>query len=405
MPGSGARKKTGKVLVLGQDNRSFLSAIRSLGRRGLQVHVGWFRPDSVALFSRYVEREHYIPPFDPEDDSWLISLTYLQEREDFDLVIPCHDRNVIAFQSRRQELERFGNVYLLGEEAYQTCFNKLKTNELARSLGIPVPREIVVSETGQAETVLSEFKLPVVLKPIASQSLERPAGRAYVQIANSPEEVRSHLASMLARGEVLAQEHLRGDDVDLMMVACEGEVLFAFQQVRIGRSVMTVQGSRRRSVEVSTDLKEACGKFVKDLDYTGVIDFDLLVDKSSGEWALMEANGRFSGSLGLALACGADIPYFLYQLLVEGKKDFPQDYQTGVLGHNLLMELFRMRLSQKADQPDSSLGAYLLQVARELPRMVLQDRSDTLVLDDPMPGLVELWRLAKTAVGRPIPLP
>jgi predicted ATP-grasp superfamily ATP-dependent carboligase len=43
-----------KALVLGNDTRSFLSVIRSLGRAGVEVHIAWHDPDVPAARSRYV---------------------------------------------------------------------------------------------------------------------------------------------------------------------------------------------------------------------------------------------------------------------------------------------------------------------------------------------------------------
>ncbi len=43
----------GKVLVLGEDTRSFLAVIRSLGRAGLSVHTAWCPLNSPALRSKY----------------------------------------------------------------------------------------------------------------------------------------------------------------------------------------------------------------------------------------------------------------------------------------------------------------------------------------------------------------
>jgi hypothetical protein len=85
-------RNTGKVMVLGNDNRSFLTVIRSLGRRNLRVHVGWCPPDCSALHSKYVIKVHDIPQYSPADDSWKHSLISILQQEKFDLVIPCNDQ-------------------------------------------------------------------------------------------------------------------------------------------------------------------------------------------------------------------------------------------------------------------------------------------------------------------------
>ncbi len=73
----------GKVLVLGQGTSSFLTVVRSLGRQGIKVHVGWCPPDCPALKSRYVARFHAIPPY-TSDGEWKRRLIELMEQEHFD---------------------------------------------------------------------------------------------------------------------------------------------------------------------------------------------------------------------------------------------------------------------------------------------------------------------------------
>jgi len=51
-----------KVLVLGFSTPAFLSVIRSLGRAKIEVHVAWYKQDSLALYSKYVYLAHSIPP-------------------------------------------------------------------------------------------------------------------------------------------------------------------------------------------------------------------------------------------------------------------------------------------------------------------------------------------------------
>ena len=69
----------------------------------------------------------------------------LVTREKFDLVIPCHDSSIAPLQQHRADLEPHGRFYLISDEAFGVLSDKLKTNELARSLGIHVPREVVLS--------------------------------------------------------------------------------------------------------------------------------------------------------------------------------------------------------------------------------------------------------------------
>jgi hypothetical protein len=64
-----------KALILGDDIRSLRSVIRSLGRGGLEVHIGWHPAHTEALRSRYLTRAHHLPAFRPDDDRWKLPWT------------------------------------------------------------------------------------------------------------------------------------------------------------------------------------------------------------------------------------------------------------------------------------------------------------------------------------------
>src|SRR6478672_8422525 len=118
------------VLVLGSDERSFLSVVRSLGRAGLRVHVAWCAPDAVALRSRYVTAVHDLPRYAEGNDSWKHALLALGAAHRFDLVIPCNDPSLIPLQLHRAELEPALRLYALDERAFAVAFDKQKSHDL-----------------------------------------------------------------------------------------------------------------------------------------------------------------------------------------------------------------------------------------------------------------------------------
>jgi hypothetical protein len=79
-----------KVLVIGDDTRSFLVIVRSLGRRGITVHAAPTNFRSPALRSRYISAIHYLPPWTGDDAGWLSAIEGLLRAERYDLVIPCN---------------------------------------------------------------------------------------------------------------------------------------------------------------------------------------------------------------------------------------------------------------------------------------------------------------------------
>ena len=130
------------------------------------------------------------------------------------------------------------------------------------------------------------------------------------------------------------------------------------------------------------------------------------VDFQTGKWAFIEINGRLWGSLPLAVAAGIDFPYCLYELLVDGRRDFPQQFNTNLYCRNILRDLYWMSENRKVDRTDSTAHHVpLLQILREAGNVVLlRERIDSFTMDDPRPGLVEIGEIGGRIRGKGIEL-
>jgi predicted ATP-grasp superfamily ATP-dependent carboligase len=398
----GGAAGTGKVLVLGSDTRGFLAVVRSLGRYGLRVHVAWCPPESPALRSRYIARVHTLPPYDGRDTRWLDTLIHLLRRERFDLVIPCDDPTLLPLQLHRAALEPHGPIYLLSDDAFDVTASKVRTSALARELGIPVPRGVVVDRVEAAEHVRSQFQLPVVLKPHRSYGVDDLSRKRLVRTAASDEELRPLLEALLRHGPVQVQEHVCGVGVGVELLAHAGNVLVAFQHLRVHEPPAGGGSSYRKSVALDQELLGAAGALVGALGYTGVAMVEFKVDAGTGRWVLIEINGRFWGSLPLAVAAGADFPRYLYQLLVEGRREFPRVYRVGLYARNWLKDAAWLRANFAASRSDPCLATVPpWRIAGELAHVLtLRERSDTLVLDDPAPAFAEIGAAVRRHLDR-----
>lgn len=402
------QKYRGKVLVLGNDDRSFLSVIRSLGRKNICVHVGWCTNAKTALYSKYIFKVHEIPPYSQKDDSWKKLLIVLFQRERFDIVIPCNDQTIIPLHEYRKELEPFAFIYLLNENAFEVAFDKSKSSRLARELNIPVPREIEVFSHNESKEIIQNYQFPIVLKPITSFTLSNiQRGRNKVCKAFNSNELSTYLRKMLFQGSVLVQENFVGKGVGVEVMAKEGEIHFAFQHVRIHEAIFRGGNSYggggsygggssyRKSTAVKPELLTATRKLIKALNYTGVVMVEFKVNFKTNEWVFLEINGRFWGSLPLAIASGADFPFYLYQLLVEGKRSFPQYYKKGMYCRNYFIDFYWMSVNFRSNRfnPNPENLPFWT-VAKELINiLIFRERSDTLVIDDLKPGFYEIASL------------
>jgi protein-tyrosine-phosphatase/predicted ATP-grasp superfamily ATP-dependent carboligase len=388
----------GKVLVLGKEDRAFLAVIRSLGRRGLEVHIAWTPSEALARHSRYVRATHEIPAYSPTDDAWKDAFVALFRRERFDLVIPTNDSTIIPLQENRRDLEPHARIYLLDDHVFRVAFDKEKTYDLAQSLGVRLPRQLRLVAPFDPQVVLREFRLPVVLKPRSSFRLDDIHQKSFVRKVFSPADLERSLAPFARDGEVWVQEYFEGSGVGVEGIADHGRVLLAFQHVRIHERRKGGADSYREAVALHPELADAFTRMMRGLDYTGAGMLEFKLNFTTGQWVLLELNARFWASLPVAIAAGADFPWYLYQQLVEGRREFPQAYRTGVFCRNWGRDAVWWKENLTAPARERVPVTRLL--AELGPALRGREYSDTFALDDLRPGLEDLRRLAGRALTR-----
>ena len=82
----------------------------------------------------------------------------------------------------------------------------------------------------------------------------------------------------------------------------------------------------------------AC-RLLKALNWTGVAMVEFKIDRRDNTAKLMELNGRFWGSLQLAIDAGVDFPYLLYQVMEGEYPEKVSAYRSGIKTRWLLGDL------------------------------------------------------------------
>ena len=383
-----------RVLVLGREERAFLTVIRSLGRAGLHVHVGMCAEDDLALRSRYVRAFHHIPAYRPNDTAWIEAVETILRRDAFQIVIPCNDHAVIPVQIHKERLAALTRVVALSDRAFRVAFDKIESHALASALGIPVARSKVMACGEPADRLLEEFDLPIVLKPPSSFTPAALTAKRSVIRVRTREDLENALRASQGWGQLLVEENFIGVGVGVELLAKEGNTLFAFQHVRVHEPLEGGGSSYRRSAPLHPELLAASQALMQALAYTGVAMVEFKFNMQTGRWVFIEINGRFWGSLPLAVAAGADFPRYLYEMLVNGRTEFSPWYRSGIYCRNIRSDVRWLLANVSSDRTDPTLATRpLTSVAGEIFNVLrLRERWDTLALDDPGVGLVEARR-------------
>jgi protein-tyrosine-phosphatase/predicted ATP-grasp superfamily ATP-dependent carboligase/CelD/BcsL family acetyltransferase involved in cellulose biosynthesis len=392
--------KNGKVLVLGDDTRSFLTTVRSLGRKGIEVHAAPINLRSPALKSRYVGKVHRLPVYIGNGADWVKSVQGLLASEKFNLVIPCDDRTVLPLNAHRKALSKSATIAIPDPASIDTLFDKEKTRLLAASLGINLARTILPQEGRSPEEIFRILGAPVVIKPKHSYGIETLFRRAVVRTVETPAQL-AEVTAELAPDEYYYEAYFPGSGVGMSVLADKGEVLLAFQHHRVHESDRGGASAYRVSAPISAELLDACTKIMGALSYTGLAMFEFRRNFENGRWILLEVNARPWGSMPLPVSLGIDFPAAWYRLLVNHERPAPQTYRTGIYGRNLILDFFHLAglLSNRRGLPASVREVFSW--GRSFwPVLVGRERSDTLVLDDLRPGMAELGEFSGWVANR-----
>lgn len=397
------RTQPRRILVLGDDTKSFLSVVRSLGAAGYEVHAAWCAYDLPTLSSLYLHRVHRLPAFERGDEApWITALEALIRDFRIDLVLPTNDQSALPLQLKRNRFEPLTRVYLLPDETYRLCADKNLTWELGASHGVPVPRQQHVDTVDQALQAAAGFGYPLVLKPTTSATEQDPFHRRRVHKVRSEPETREVALEMLRSGPVLAQENFIGVGVGVEVLCDHGEILLAFQHERVHEPIQGGGSSYRRCVPLEPAMLEATRKMMRSMDYTGVAMVEFKRNTSDGRWILVEINARFWGSLALSVAAGVDFPLHLVRLLLEGVRPAPQTYRNNIYCRHWSTDIQWFLANLRADKRNPELQTRTFAaIASELWNIVtLRERSDTFQLRDPRPAWQDLGQYLEEKLFR-----
>ncbi len=381
-----------KVLVIGDDTRSFLGIVRSLGRKGIELHVAPFNFRSPALKSRYISRICDLPFYMGDGREWLDALRLLIGHEKYRLIIPCDERALLPLDRHREILESLCPLAIPDRASITALFDKHNTRELAASLGVHVPKGRLVRPGDSAEAVGREFGLPLAIKPRQSFSVDRLHARGSVKVIDDPASLGPALKAAEPERFIL-EAFFPGHGRGVSVLAHDGKVLQAFEHHRVHE--FAAGSYYRKSAPFTPALLDATGKIVAALRYTGVAMFEFRFDEATAGWALLEVNARPWGSLPLALAAGVDFPFRWFKLLVEGQETPPVKYRENLYGRHFTGDVYYLvwAAAQKRHQPLQFLR-FVAQSLAEFSRILIgREASDTFVWADPKPAFYEVAQL------------
>lgn len=381
------------IILLGTDTPIGLAVIRDLGHHGyFTIGIGR-KEKALASFSRHCH--HHVVR--RADDAGIIAqIKELAETYRASCLLAIGESDLLMLNRHREELETVIRLLTPTPDRLEQVLDKSTCQDHARALGIRVPETRLFSSLAEAREGAAGLSYPVVLKwsnphRIVAQLQAVGLEPVKVDYAQNAPELLDRLAPYEKAGVFpMVQEYCPGHGLGQMFIVKDGTVAMEFQHERLHEWPPEGGASSLcRSVALSEHRRARARSraLLERLCWTGVAMVEYRYDPKTGRYCFMEINGRFWGSLPLALAAGVPFAAALVALCGTEKRDFsfPQEYAAITSCywipemkrlHRLLLQPKKIRDPLYKPDPIQSLFAYLLISFRPSNRWFIFQPSD-----------------------------
>ncbi len=325
----------GRAIVTFARGWQTLVAVRSLGRRGVEVITGdqyAMTPGSLSKYS--VGKFKYPDPAkDPAGFIDTLEKVVIENKPDDDrpyVLLPIHKESYLIAQNRA----RFEpHIALALPEITQTMrvHNKGTLAAYAQEAGLPMPRTWIPETIEEFREQLGEMAVPSFVKIRESSS-----GVGIDKVDTREELEKTFLGFVeefdLPPGDLpIVQSLVPGEDYCVTTLFNRGklEACMTYRNLRT-YPAKTGPGAMRETVEASA-MEAIAAEVLGPLDWHGVAELDFRWDGKDGSPPqLIEVNPRFWGGLIQAVESGWDYPWLTFQLAATGQVDLDTERRTDV---------------------------------------------------------------------------
>ena len=180
------------------------------------------------------------------------------------------------------------------------------------------------------ESQRNRLQFPIIAKPLSKEDESKHAFK--MRYFATYEDLRDAFLLDPEFGvQYLLQEFCPGDGVGIEILFHQNQPLTMFQHRRLKEFPVSGGGSVTSVSEpLDSLLAEQAVALLRELKWEGVAMVEFKCDRAKGKSVLMEVNGRYWGSLPLAIGAGIDFPFYEWQLVHGRQPVIPASYPAGL---------------------------------------------------------------------------
>lgn len=317
-----------KILLLDTGTQGLVIA-QSLHKLGHIIGLLYCEKNNYADLSNVIDIKHFF-------DSKLRDIRYLNYfrecliSQQYDVVIPMSDISAEFLSRYISEIQLYTNVKMPIYDNFLKGYDKNSLMKLCEKRKYPHPKTIDLSVYGdniEHLKELKEFPYPAILKPNLTTG-----GRGMKIVSNYNELLKIYPNNREKYGECHLQKFISkgGRQLKIQLYIDEQKTLIASSVLNKVRWYPVKGGSSCCSLSIyDENLVNICFNILKDIDWVGFADFDVIEDPDSKELLIMEINPRVPACIKCAIEAGVNWS----EIIVNGYTNQEQNkykYREGV---------------------------------------------------------------------------
>ena len=375
-----------RILITDGNERVALAVARSLVRARHSVWVAAPTRLSLAGVSRGVRS--CVLAADPLTDpaGYAAELARIARDHSADVLLPMTDPSLEAVLTHAAALPGRLALPFPDLATYRTASDKERVLTLAQDCGYDVPDTRIIPTLGDAEAAVPDRGFfPAVVKPhrsvVSTGGIRRKLMVTPVADAAACRRVLDALPP--AAFPILLQRRVDGIGEGFFALRWGGRAIAMFAHRRL-REKPPAGGVSvyRESIPLEERLAGPGLRLLDALDWQGVAMIECKRETGTDRQVVMEVNGRFWGSLQLAIDSGIDFPALLVRCAAGEAVPQSRRYRVGVRSRWFWGDVDHLYLRLRD-------GKAPLQALRAFLRLSRRDRSEVWHWRDPAPFVVE----------------
>ena len=207
-----------KVIVTDIKYRMAMSPIRELSKKGYKIVATEYEnvPQNERLghFSKYVSQKE---TFIDTKEGFINGIKKLSEK-DRGVLLPVNRKSLMYTIENKEELFKYCDFLVPEKEAINLADDKFEICEIAKKIGVPVPKTTSISEHESVEEMEKCIDYPCIIKYRNGEAMGKKPEDRYKIVNNKEDFINSYNEMLKLDENPIASDYIKGHDIGVAVI-------------------------------------------------------------------------------------------------------------------------------------------------------------------------------------------